>query len=150
MSRMQILFPVWTCLSLQRFLTCSACALHDSATGFQVQDLPRPTPPPPPGWSGWVRARGGRPHGAQQGAQGLQGWGGQDASVFRPPLPTGLAKNLKIKKINDTIALLFSPGLGRKHLIHLPCRNLIFIFTTAQKGLDCHLTIRKPSLKGIK
>lgn len=52
------------------------------------------------------------------------------------PLPAGLAKNLKIKKINDTTALLFPPGLQESdfHLYDSPERSRLSSYDKGTKS----------------
>lgn len=52
-------------------------------------------------------------------------------------------QKLKLKELNESFPLLCFTGLRKKPSVHLSCRNLVSVF-------DYHLTMRKPSLRGIK
>lgn len=52
-------------------------------------------------------------------------------------------QKLKPKELNENYLLLCFSGLRKRHSIDLPCKNLVSVS-------NYHLTMRKPSLRGVK
>lgn len=61
----------------------------------------------------------------------------------REPFLLLRGQKLKLKELNASFPLLCFTGLRKKPSMHLPGRNLVSV-------VDYHLTMRKPSLRGIK